>query len=308
MPEISFAPESSHCLICGSHTIFSFKGVASDTTSGTIIDIKECLDCLFAWQYPVIHTTQESIAYFESAYAAAEVADKTYFDRDRKRAIAEAELSFLSSLPGAGRTLLDIGAGSGTFAEVAAENGYMATAVDPAMGRVSTEPGIGFTPIRGTLDDVATDALFDQVTLWDVVEHAVDPLALLRTARRHLAKDGWLLLETGNHAATHRIWGGPQHWIYKQDHRWYFTPQSMEALLQEAGFTEFVYANALLRPQGSVKVTKSQPSWLRLLKSCAKSPGDIARHVSRYRFQMRSEGRQLPDIGIFAVAAKKSTE
>jgi SAM-dependent methyltransferase len=253
----------------------------------------------------VAHTTQESVAYFESAYASAQVADADYFDRDQKREVAEAELSFMASLPGGGRSLLDIGAGSGIFAEVAAAKGYLATAVDPAMGRLATEPGIPFTPVRGTLDDISPDALFDLVTLWDVVEHAVDPLALLSTARRHLTDGGWLLLETGNHAATHRIWGGPQHWIYKKDHRWYFTPQSVESLLTEAGFCEIVYSDSVLRPQLDRKVSRSKPSWLRMLKSCARSPGNIATHLSRYRFQRRSMGRQLPDIGIFALAAKK---
>lgn len=305
MTRIQFIPDSENCLICGSDRLRRFKARASDTTSPTPVHIVECQDCIFAWQYPLSRTQEESIQFFENAYADMGQTQSDYFDPGLKRKIADLELGFVDGLPVRDRTLLDIGAGAGAFATVAAERGWTVTAVDPTLDveRLSDNPMV--TAVKGALEQVPDEQEFEIVTLWDVIEHVTDPSALIANATRRLKSGGWLLIETGNYKSADRLNGGTSHWIYQLDHRWYFSPESIAALLNEAGFSELNFSDKVLRPGWSGTVGYSGPSRSRLLKSMIKDPLHISTHLNRHHWLDKARGWKMPGVGIFAVAAKK---
>ncbi|MCW8883235.1 MAG: class I SAM-dependent methyltransferase, partial [Sedimenticola sp.] len=134
MKLLEFNPESNRCIICNSNMLNSYKAYASDSQTESRVSIKECKSCTFAWQYPRGRTQEESVQFFEGAYHDKGKDKSTpYFDPLRKISIANLEFSFIKSLPGYNSSILDIGAGGGFFAQVAAENGCTVTAVDPAL-------------------------------------------------------------------------------------------------------------------------------------------------------------------------------
>jgi hypothetical protein len=70
----------------------------------------------------------------------------------------------------------------------------------------------------------------------DVLEHLVDPLEALRTLRRVLDDDGILTMSTVNLSSLHgRIRRGRWPWFIRA-HLYYFTPETLHALLRRAGF------------------------------------------------------------------------
>jgi 2-polyprenyl-3-methyl-5-hydroxy-6-metoxy-1,4-benzoquinol methylase len=78
---------------------------------------------------------------------------------------------------------------------------------------------------------------FDLITMWDVVEHVVDPHALLLSARRLLKPGGLLVLETQDIESRFARALGPRWHHYKHaEHIYHFTPGSVRRLLTGAGF------------------------------------------------------------------------
>lgn len=122
MSSIEFNEQSKKCLICGSDRLRRFKAQASDATNPTSVNVIECRDCVFAWQYPFGRTEEQSAQWYKMAYADKGQTISDYFNETRKRDIAKLEFNFVSTLPVTDRKLLDIGSGAGIFAEIAAEN------------------------------------------------------------------------------------------------------------------------------------------------------------------------------------------
>lgn len=298
-------PQSKHCPICSSSKLMKFKAHAFDTEEPTFVHITECKECCFAWQYPLGRTEQESAEHFEFNYKDKGNRVSDYFDPKKKRKISSLEFGFLSQLPVAERSLLDIGAGAGIFAEVAAENGWLVTAIDPALDVERLVGSRNITAIRGTTETLSDHELFDVITMWDVIEHVTNPVETLSNASAHLKDGGWLVIETGNYKSADRLAGGKRHWMYQLDHRWYFSPESMTHILLQLGFSEIVHSQKALRPGWAGSADYDGPSRAYLLKSVAKDPLNAPLHISTFCELRKARSWAAAGIGIFALAGQK---
>jgi SAM-dependent methyltransferase len=298
-------PESSCCPICGANELTRFNASASDA-KGASVSVTECTACSFAWQYPFSRTAQQSAAWYEVAYRDQGSTGSDYFSPSRKRAICELEYSFVRELPASkSRRLLDVGAGSGMFASIAARNGWSVTAVDPSL-RLEDVDGDDIRGFKGGLESIPKDERFDVVTLWDVIEHVEDPAKVIADAAGLLEENGWLVIETGNYKSAARVMGGTEHWIYQLDHRWYFSPHSMMSILGRVGFSEFLLCDKALRPGWQGSTSYSGPSKYQLLRSMMSSPRDSLKEVTKYLRLKRATVWQMAGIEIFTLAARKS--
>jgi len=301
----TLVPERRSCCICGSPALRRFSAHASDTRDRAPVAIVECRSCAFAWQYPVGRTEHESVAWFDAAYEGNDPTKSGYFSTEGKREIAQLELEFVNGLPTPGRSLLDIGAGSGVFAMQAVDSGWSVTAIDPALDAVRLPRSDRLRVLRGTLDDIRIDERFDVITLWDVIEHATSPAELVADATRRLDDDGWIVVETGNYKSAARVTGGIDHWIYQLDHRWYFSPDSLRLLLEELGFREFVLSDRVLRPGWNGSVRFSGPSRRNLLKAAIRDPLRAGSHWLQYRRLRTASTWNASGLEIFTLAARR---
>lgn len=297
--------QSKVCLICGSDRLQSYKAHASDEKGTIYVNIVECNNCIFGWQYPVGRTEEQSIEFFETAYADEGRTQSVYFNPSRKREIAALEYEFISKLPVKGRTILDIGAGAGIFGEMAADNGWSVTAVDPSLdvSRLKKNPMI--KAIKGTIENVPRREVYDIVTMWDVIEHSNNPVELIRSATQRLKNGGWLIIETGNYKSASRVNEGISSWIYQLDHRWYFSPESIKHLLTDAGYAEFTLSDKVLRPGWKGSDCYAGPSWVSLMKWIVRHPLQLRMHLSKYSCLIKAKDWELSGINIFTIAAKK---
>ena len=298
--------KSAICPMCESSAIKAFEAPAHDGALADRVKIRECNNCHFAWQFPRGRTVFESSAWFEKSYEDKNHAQSDYFNENRKREISRLEVEFLFSLKTSGQSLLDLGAGAGIFAEVAAENGWTVTAVDPAIDerRFKNSSSINF--INGSIDNVPRGKLFDVITLWDVIEHVDNPVELITRTKPYLEKGGLLIIETGNYKSADRVSVGVGHWIYQLDHRWYFSPSSIVKLLLDCGFENIRICDKVLRPGWNGSASYAGPSRTHLIKSIAKNPFSLVMEVSKHKMLVKAKSWEHAGIGIFAVAARNA--
>jgi len=286
----SFVSNGSSCPLCERSSLRRFRAFAHDAGDDKPgLDVVECRRCGFAWQWPIARADEESQAFFRSSYRDAEVG--TYFDPEKRRRTAKLELDLLDSLTARG-TLLDVGAGSGTFARSATERGWRVTGLDPVAEQMTSETSIEM--ITGTIDDLSEEREFDVVCLWSIVEHVADPLTLLRKSTSHVAPSGALVLATPNYQSADRIIGGADWWAYQLDHVWYHGPSALRTLMEEAGLADVVVAGSALRPWVKDVPAYVGPSPLEHLKEVVRRPHRAMDVMARY-LELRRCARDWPE-------------
>lgn len=140
-------------------------------------------------------------------------------------------------IPAGGR-LLDIGCATGTFLERAQQKGWRVAGVEISLF-ASTEAKKKFNSAiwNGTLAAAhySTEA-FDVVTVFDVVEHLVDPVSFINEIWRILKPTGILVLTTPNTSSLSCQLLG-KHWPqFKPEHCSYFSGVLLSKLLAENRF------------------------------------------------------------------------
>jgi predicted Zn finger-like uncharacterized protein len=188
----------------------------------------------------------------ETAYRASMQAfDSPEFDRpspaevERRRGTAARRLTRIGKLLDTTATrlkLLDVGCSRGDFVAAAADLGLHAEGVEPAAHIAEGARRAGRTVHTGQLEEQRFPAhSFDAVTLFEVIEHLKEPIALLRECHRILRPGGVLLLSTGNGESwTADAMKG--RWDYFQierdaGHVSFFNPRSITLLARRTGFS-----------------------------------------------------------------------
>jgi 2-polyprenyl-3-methyl-5-hydroxy-6-metoxy-1,4-benzoquinol methylase len=134
--------------------------------------------------------------------------------------------------------LLDIGTGGGSFPYIASKRGWKADGCEPNRWLCNWALENYGLPVRpGTVFEQNYPAgSYDVVTLWDVLEHTPDPKTEIREIHRLLKEDGLLVInypDIGSWVA--RMMG--RSWVFLLDvHLYYFTRDTIQKLLRDAGF------------------------------------------------------------------------
>ncbi len=135
--------------------------------------------------------------------------------------------------------MLDIGCAIGLFLAAAKVNGWDVYGLDPsaplsAYGRET----IGVNVLHAELQELEfPNDYFDVVTLWNVVEHLLDPTAVLSEVHRVLRPGGRLIIQVPNWSDIARDILGPTWDMFVTDHFYYFTPTTLSKLVVKNGFT-----------------------------------------------------------------------
>jgi len=145
--------------------------------------------------------------------------------------------------------LLDVGCGTGLFLAVARRRGWDVAGVDGSVEATDyARQRFGLDVQTADFETFATGSeRFDAITMWDIVEHAREPVRLLAAARRALAPGGVLGLSTPNQRSIldlvagtfYRLSGGRAtralEKFYVDQHFLYFGPETLAGALARAG-------------------------------------------------------------------------
>ncbi len=153
--------------------------------------------------------------------------------------------------------LLDFGCGWGTFPALAKMFGCEAYGIDfDADRRNRSATGLQLYPDLAALDSEVKRP-FHAITMFEVLEHLVDPMATLRELRERLVPGGILVLEVPNCDGVSGIGSESDYrLIHPLDHINAFSPQTLKAFAARAGF-EAIVAPAAYVTTDLVRVAKN---------------------------------------------------
>jgi 2-polyprenyl-3-methyl-5-hydroxy-6-metoxy-1,4-benzoquinol methylase len=146
--------------------------------------------------------------------------------------------------------LLDVGCGTGLFLSVAQRRGWEPFGIDDcAEATEHARHHFGIDVWVGEFADFPDAGRgFDAITGWDILEHARDPVGLLRAMHQRLAPGGVVALSTPNQRSIldlvagtlYRLSGrrlsAPLEKFYIEQHFLYFTPKTLRQAFERAEF------------------------------------------------------------------------
>ncbi len=134
-----------------------------------------------------------------------------------------------------GKTLLDVGAGYGTFVEVALSNGLNAIGIEPAknlhvFARSKLGDKVQHTDLRNFIR--TNRATYDFISLIHVIEHVKDPKSFLIAVLKLLKPNGVLYMETPN-GSSHQA-------VVEKDNYTFLTPPDHLNLFSQTSLQELI--------------------------------------------------------------------
>jgi SAM-dependent methyltransferase len=232
-------PGQRHCIVCGS------PGPFSTLFRQWEFRLVKCACGLVFQDPPPDEKVLQDVYYHDRAFADALLGDlrpTTLESAQHKLRLLEAAQIRLDGL-----RVLDVGASSGAWLEIARSQGSVATGVEIGAATSAAARSRGLDVRTGTLGEIleSLESLrFDLITFWDVLEHLPDPRHELALARGLLASDGVIAATCPNVEGlyprlTYRLLGRPTGiWEYPElpVHLYDFAPETARRLLAGQGY------------------------------------------------------------------------
>ena len=238
--------EQVPCDLCGSSDVDVLRPAAPATRSPQdlvrifrassdvpLVDrLVKCRGCGLVYVSPRVRAPE-----IVASYTAGE--DPAFVSQaDARERTFTTSVERIEALTGGPGRVFDIGTAGGSFLAAARARGWQVDGCEPnrwlaEWGR--RHYGIDIRPGPLTDQDLA-GARYDVVTLWDVVEHLPEPSAILAQVSDMVKPGGYLILtfpDIGSPSARAlgRFWP-----FLSSVHLYYFSKQTMAAMLRKHGF------------------------------------------------------------------------
>lgn len=248
--------ETANCNLCGG------EGV-SDPRAGVLLGlqggygVRYCVACDLRWLSPRPTQAGYELVYDDAHYFATEGETNFAMISARRRIGFSDRLHRILTLFERPISLLDYGAATGEFVQLARQAGIAADGVEFSRDARAQAAARGLH-LLSPEDARNTSKRFDVIHMNHVLEHMPDPLAHLRWCREHLVDDGLLVVEVpfqfdSDIDRVRQLVRGVQPAkfdAYSLHHTFFFSPRSLRTLCTMAGFS----------PTKSRSMVNSQPN------------------------------------------------
>lgn len=264
-------------------------------------DLYKCQSCglIFVWPLPMAADRVYDEEYFTGAKCGHGYVDYDV-DKQAMRGAFAKYLQKLEELLGHRGFLLDIGAATGFFINMAKGRGWQVAGVEISDFAAAKGRTKGLDLRSGTLGEAGFPSeSFDAVTMLDVIEHVPDPETELKLIHKILKPGGLLLInnpDTGSFYA--KIWGRRWHAVIPPEHLVLFNKKNLAQLLRRCGY-ESVYIGKVPKKFALGYIMQVAANWLKL---------GLVRRIAEKLHRMRL-GRLALSIPIrdnFLVIARKN--
>jgi 2-polyprenyl-3-methyl-5-hydroxy-6-metoxy-1,4-benzoquinol methylase len=219
------------CEVCGGDKFDGF-------VSARKIALERCRKCSFERRKNI--PTEKELTEFYAAqyYHGWGIEGSNPWGRDLKQKTFQRVLRKAEGLISQKDVLLDIGCGTGLLMEAAQELGWTSYGIDISdYGIQVAQKMFGTRAMQGSLSEAPIPGQpFQVITLIDLLEHIPKPNLFLDVCREKLTPDGLLLIGTPNLKSLSARTSGRFWHHYKQEHLYYWSPQTIRLFLQKHGF------------------------------------------------------------------------
>ena len=241
----------SDCPACGSQQVASVLQVIDFTVSKETFSIWQCSNCTLRFTQDAPTPEQVGKYYMSPHYISHTDTRQGIINRlyhAIRKFTLKKKLQLVKKVSGLPKgSLLDVGAGTGAFANTMQEGGWNVIGLEPdetARQNAISKYKLNFQ-LPEALYNLESQSV-DVITMWHVLEHVHDLHGYLQNCERILKTDGTLVIAVPNYTSLDAT-------IYQQywaaydvpRHLYHFSPQSMNNLLQKHGFTISQYVPML---------------------------------------------------------------
>ena len=240
---------AAHCNLCGMPVSEVDRAWEKDG-----YEILRCPSCRLLFRAELPDADALRTIYGESYFTApaGDVEGQGYAnylaDEPEHRRNAQRRLRLLERHTHPGR-LLDVGCAAGFFLDEARRGGWAIAGVDLSEPMTSwAREQLRLPVLTGRFLNADLNGTFDAMTMWDYLEHVIDPRAELERAAALLRPSGILALSTGDaSSAIARLSGRRWHLLTPEHHNFFFTRDHLARYLKEQGFellsTKYVWSS-----------------------------------------------------------------
>ena len=199
------------------------------------IKFRKCKECNFVFVYPLpsIETQQKyyDSSYQEGGYRLYQESQELRIKLNTKRFDDLAEYSLKGNI-------LDIGCGAGFFLDVASKNGLNTFGIELSSEATKKTKLRHPNVFNGTLEDAKyPDGFFDIITIFDLIEHVMDPNQTIKEVNRILNPGGLAVFTTPDISSWHaKVLKKNWYQINPLQHLYYFSPKTMTMILKKNNF------------------------------------------------------------------------
>lgn len=240
------------CVLCGERatTVEANFSTFLDLPGHSEARVRRCCSCdmLFLDPYPNPEKLEQlySEAYFEVDNAAGLTGSGSHVDYAhvvrQRMAKFQATVELLARFVPAPARLMDVGAATGEFLDVARRAGYQVSGVElSSFAAEKAREQFGFDLFVGPLEAYETETRFDVVHLSHVMEHLVEPHRSIEKLDELLSERGVIYIEVPfqwNWAEQihHRLGHRQRFTAFSVHHRSFFRPATLRDLFLRHGF------------------------------------------------------------------------
>jgi 2-polyprenyl-3-methyl-5-hydroxy-6-metoxy-1,4-benzoquinol methylase len=130
-----------------------------------------------------------------------------------------------------------VGAASGIFLNLAGQEGYETSGIEPSQYLVEeAERLYGLKLFQGTIENFKTETKYSVITMLDILEHLVEPDRFLDKIDSLLEKNGILVIVTPDINSLAARTAGKYWWHYRVAHINFFNLKSITYLLEKHSY------------------------------------------------------------------------
>jgi SAM-dependent methyltransferase len=196
----------------------------TDSRYGLTLPIYKCRDCGFlqcdTGDVSDLYEQLEDVEYIESS-------------EQRKKQLGFLLKQTLPFIPTS--KILDVGAGTGLFVQLAIEYGLEASGIEPSAFLANYAASQGLPVVNSSVPNYPPDS-FDAVYMTDVLEHIADPGSLLLAYNKILKQDGILFVTTPDVSSVLARVMRNRWWHYRLAHIGYYNKKTLKHLMLRTGF------------------------------------------------------------------------
>ena len=234
--------ETGSCLVCGSTDLAVLFSAKDHLVSGKNFVLKRCSACGFT--FTADPPDEKDIAKFYLSEDYISHSDKKQSLTDRVYHLARnymlrKKYNLVRKVSGRKTgTLVDIGSGTGYFADYMNGNGWNVKGIELSEhAREYSISRFSLTVVSPSEVTEIKDGSVDCVTLWHVLEHLYDPVMWLKEIRRILKDDGKCMIALPNIKSADVEWFGNE-WaaLDVPRHLWHFSSDTLPSFINVHGF------------------------------------------------------------------------